>query len=165
MNEDVRQKADRDFSDTRYNWLRTQPRRRTLVITTYFLVAIYGYTTYNDLPLITLPTLILYMLCLWLLRVSVRGVTDYPDEVVDERMREQRGYTYRYAFLGVMGLMSLYLVFYIGNQVLAKPGYVPAMTADQLHEGAFTLFFAALALPSAIYAWSEPDEPVPAEDT
>ncbi len=156
---DVREKADRDFSDTRYNWLRTQPRRRLLVVLTYLLVLSYGTTNYFDLPFATLPALLLFMGCIWLLRVSVRGVTDYPDEVVDERMREMRGYTYRYAFMGVMVIMSGYLVIYIANQLLAKPGYVLPMTADQLHDLAFVTFFACMALPSAIYAWNEPGEP------
>lgn len=153
---DVERKAARDFSDTKYDWIRTEARRRLLVIITFALVLAYGLSNYFDLVFVTLPALIGYMICLWLLRMSVRGITDYPDDIVDERMREKRGYTYRYAYLGVMILISAYMVIYIANQVLAKPGYVSPITADQLHDMCFAFFFAGLALPSALYAWTEP---------
>ena len=154
---DVELKAARDFADTKYNWIRTSGRRRALVVLTFTLVFVYGLSNYFDMVFVTLPALLAYMACLWLLRVSVRGVTVYPDELVDERMRELRGYTYRYAYLGVMVLLSGFLIAYIVNQLLAKPGYAEAMTADQLHDLFFAFFFACLALPSALYAWTEPD--------
>ncbi len=155
--DDVARKADRDFADTRYDWLRSQRRRRLLVTLTMVFVAAYGWGNYYDWPVMTLATLILFGVCLWLLRIAVRGITDYPDEIVDERMREVRGLTYRYAFLGVMALLSIYLVGYIVNQLLAKSGLVVPMSADQLHELAFMFFFAGMALPSAIFAWNEPE--------
>ena len=155
--EDVARKADRDFADTRYDWLRSQRRRRLLVLLTMALVAVYGWGNYYEWPVTTLVALVLFFGCLWLLRIAVRGITDYPDEIVDERMREVRGLTYRYAFLGVMALFSIYLVFYIFNQLLAKAGLVTLMSAEQLHELGFTVFFTSMALPSAIFAWSEPE--------
>lgn len=155
--EDVARKADRDFADTRYDWLRSRGRRRALVLLTMAFVVVYGLGNYFAWPVTTLVTLILFGVCLWLLRVAVRGITDYPDEIVDERMREVRGVTYRYAFLGVMCLLSLYLIVYIGNQLLAKSDIVAPMTADQLHELAFMFFFASMALPTAIFAWNEPE--------
>lgn len=156
--QDIRSKAHRDFSDTRFNWIRTPSRRKALVMTTFLFVGLYGASNYLDWPLIALPALIAFGACYWLLRVSVRGVTDYPDEVVDERMREARGYTYRYAFIGTTGLTSLYLIAYIVNQLLAKAEFVLPMSADQLHDLAFVLLFSSIALPSAIHAWLEPEE-------
>lgn len=151
-------KADRDFSDTRYNWVRKPGRRKALVIVTFALVAVYGAANYFDWPLVALPALIGFGACYWLLRVSVRGVTDYPDEFVDERMREARGYTYRYAFIGATLLVSTYLITYIANQLMAKGGLVQPMSADQLHDLGFVLLFSCIALPSAIHAWLEPEE-------
>ncbi len=158
---DVAKKAERDFADTRFNWLRTRPRRRLLVGVTYSLVLVYAFSNYNDLPLLTLPAFLLFIGCVLLLRISVRGVTDYPDEIVDERIREERGYTYRYAFMGVIIFMSAYIVFFIGNALLAKAGYLPSISARQLHDLSFALFFGSMALPSAIWAWNETEpEPV-----
>lgn len=155
MLDKVAEKAKRDFSDTRFDFLRPLERRRMLVIVSYALVLAYGVLNHFDQPLWVLPTLITWGISLWLLRLSTRGITDYPDELVDERMREVRGLTYRYAFMGCIIFMSVFMIIYIANQLLAKGGSVEYITADQLHDMSFCLFFACMALPSAIYAWNE----------
>ncbi len=151
----VEQLAQRDFADTRYNWLRTQGRRRLLVVGCYAMLLLYGVGLFGDYHFLPLIGLIGFGLSLWLMRMAVRSVVDLPDEVVDERMREVRGITYREAYLGVMTLISLHLVAYIANRVLAKAGVFDAFTAEDLHQLTFLLFFAAMALPGALYAWRE----------
>ncbi len=156
-------KAEQDFSDTRFDWLRTRSARRRSVLLTFAVLLAYGFGVYNDWPITALVALLTYFGMIFVLRTSVRGVTDYPDELVDERMREERGHAYRLAFIGTMALSSLYLIMYIGNQLLAKAGSVSPMTADQLHDSFFVFFFASMILPSAIYAWTQ-DEFVEAAD-
>lgn len=160
MIDDAARKAERDFNDTRFNWLRTPRARRACVVLAFAVLVVYGFGIFYDLPVLSLVSLVTYLAMIFVLRTAVRGVTDYPDEVVDERMREERGHTYRLAYIGSMGLASLYLIMYIANQVMAKWGVVQPMSADLLHDSFFVFFFAALILPSAIYAWTinEPDE-------
>ncbi|MEO0422035.1 MAG: hypothetical protein AAF184_06850 [Pseudomonadota bacterium] len=151
----VEQMAEREFADTRFDWLRSLPRRRALVVVCYTTLVLYGIGVFGGFAVLTLVSLIAYMATLWLLRLAVRSAVDLPEEVVDERMRAVRGVTYREAFIGTMVLMSAYLMVYIGNALLAKQGVFAPITADQLHELAFVMFFAALALPGALYAWRE----------
>ncbi len=155
MIDEVRRKADRDFHDTRYDFVRPLGRRRALVVITFILLLGYGVLNYYDYPEFVLPILILWGICMWLLRMSTRGITDYPDEIVDERMRQVRGLTYRYAFMGSIVVISGYISIYIINQLWAKFGSAIPMTADQLHDMAFCMFFACMSLPSAIFAWNE----------
>jgi hypothetical protein len=153
----TQQQAARSFADTRWNWLRQKARRRALVLVSFSLVSLYGLALYFDWVFVALPALLSFMGTVWLMRVVVRGITDYPDELVDERMREVRGLVYRYAFLATIGLISVYMAAFIINQVLAKAGWAQPMSADQLHDLSFWLFFACMALPSAIFAWREPE--------
>ena len=155
--DEIADKAERELNDTRYNWLRSLQRRRLLVILSFCLVAVYTVPVYFEWVFVTLPALLAYLGCLWLPRVAVRGITEFPDELVDERMRQKRGHTYRLAFVGSITFMSLYLCLYIGNQVMAKAGWVLPLTADQLHGMAFVMIFASIILPSSIYAWTEPE--------
>lgn len=154
MLDDAAKKAAKDFSDTRFNWLRTLRARRCIVLLTFAILLCYALGLFREWHLLTLLSLIAYLAMIFVLRTSVRGITDYPDELVDERMREERGHTYRLAYIGTMALGSLYLVMYIGNQVLARQGVVTPMSADMLHDSFFVFFFAGLVLPSAIYAWT-----------
>ncbi|MEL7312641.1 MAG: hypothetical protein AAFN07_14100 [Pseudomonadota bacterium] len=155
MIDDVRRKAERDFHDTRYDFVRPLGRRRALVVLVFTLLAAYAVLNYFDYPEFVLPVFLLWGVSLWLIRMSTRGIVDYPDEIVDERMRSVRGQTYRYAFMGACVFMSAYMVFYIANQLMAKQGWVLPTTADQMHDLSFCLFFACMSLPSAIYAWNE----------
>jgi hypothetical protein len=151
--------ARRDQLDTRYNWLRVRSRRRQVVAITGMSLASLLIGHLLDQPWINLFALLAYMACLWLLRTAVRGMTHYPDELVDERILAARGKTYRLAYMGAMALMVVYLVSYIGNQLIAKLGWITPLSAEALHDYAFVCFFAALALPDAIHAWREPEEP------
>jgi len=47
--------AERGFRDTRFNWLRTQSRRRMLVLACFTILGIYGYSLLADRPVIS-PT-------------------------------------------------------------------------------------------------------------
>lgn len=155
MLQQVEEKAARDFSDTRYDFVRSQTRRRWLVVISYVLLTAYGLSSVLDVPEAALALLIFWGVSVWLLRTAIRGLTDYPDELVDERIREVRGQTYRLAFLGANCLFSVYLVIYIANQLLAKSGTVLPMSADTLHDLAFPFFFGMMVLPTAIFAWRE----------
>lgn len=147
--------ARRELHDQRFAFLRTLPRRRGLVVAVFALVAAYGVGMFADWPVLSLAALLGYMAGLWALRTATRTIPDLPEELVDERMREVRGRTYRLAYIGAMAGLSVYLVVYIANQVMAKAGWLAPMSADGLHDLSFVLLFSCLALPSSIYAWTE----------
>ncbi len=152
----------RDQLDTRYNWLRVQSRRRQLVVITVMSLVTLLLGHLLAQPWVNLFAMLVYLSCLMLLRTAVRGMTHYPDELVDERILAARGKTYRFAYLGAIALMMAYLLSYIGNELAVKFGWMLPLSAEALHDYAFVCFFAALALPDAIHAWREPEEPLAA---
>lgn len=151
----IEDQVERDLNDESWAWLRTRNRRRGLVLLTFSILLIYAFGTAN--PFVTLAALVAYGVCLWLLRKATRTITDIPDELVDERMRDVRGVTYRLSYLGTMTLISVYLVIYIGNRLMAQHEWMTELSAADLHDLAFVLFFACMALPSAVFAWREPE--------
>ena len=87
------------------------------------------------------------------LRVSVRGIADAPDELLDERQIQVRNTSFRYAYMG-MGyiVLLLFLLMIYGPRL----GLFGSDGAD----GAFLLIstmFVYASLPSMILAWREKD--------
>jgi hypothetical protein len=155
--DDVAERARRGFEDTRFDWLRTRPRRRLLSVLSILLLLLYAIATLNGYPALTLPALIGWGITLWLLRHATRSIPDLPDEVVDERMRKVRGQIYRQSYITVMALLSLYIATFIVNRVWVKFYDASLMTAVQLQDLSFVLFFAGMMVPSILYAWTERD--------
>jgi len=153
----VADEAERNLNDERYDWIRPVERRRGLVLLAVATGLIYAVSSLADWSIVTLLALVGYVALLWLLRIAVRAITDLPDEFVDERHRKQRDATYRLAYLGTMGFISVAILAYIVDRLLWKAGVSPGMSADQLHELILATFFLSMGLPSAIYAWREPE--------
>ena len=151
----VADKAERDLNDTRFDWLRTQPRRRQLSVGLLLLVGLYGFGTIGGYPVVALISIIAYGFGLWALRIATRSIPDLPDELVDERMREVRGTTYRWSYMVVMALISLFMATYIVSKLGTKFGGWAPMSAETMHELTFVLFFLGLAVPSIQFAWTE----------
>lgn len=153
----VADEAERNLNDERYDWIRPAGRRRGLVLLAAATGLTYAVASLADWPVFALGALIGYLMLLWLLRTAVRAITDLPEELVDERHSKQRGATYRYAYVGAMGLLSVAILAYIVDQLLVKAGASDGMAAEKLHEWLLAMFFLAMGLPSAIYAWREPE--------
>lgn len=152
---DKTDEARRSLDDERYDWLRPLARRRALVTAGLVLICAYAAGVFAEWPVLTLISLLGYIGVLYLLRIAVRAITDLPEELVDERMRQVRGGVYRYAYVGTMGLLSVAIAIFIVNQITTKLGWTTTMTGEQMHELMFVIFFFAMGLPSALYAWRE----------
>jgi len=147
--------ARRSLDDERYDWIRPLGRRRALVVAGALMILGYAVGMFAGWPVLTLASLLAYIGVLFLLRMAVRAITDLPDEVVDERMRQVRGGIYRHAYIGTMALVSVGIAVFIVNQITTKLGWTGTMTGEHMHELMFVIFFFAMGLPSALYAWSE----------
>ena len=153
----VAQHAERGFDDTRFDFLRPLSTRRAVVIATFGALGLYALSGAPGLSGLQLPALALYFALIWLLRVATRHVTDLPDGIVDERLRQVRGYTYRYAYLGALAAAALVVAAIGGYAFVSADGLAtPIHLGDALHS-ALVVFFAAMVLPNAVYAWSEPE--------
>ncbi len=149
--------ATRDLEDQRFNKLRTTTARKRLVIVT--AITLLGLLLGNlwQWPVVSLIALLAFALCLVALRIAVRNIVDMPDELVDERMRAQRGEVYRLAFFGIVAVFSLLFTLDIAALLGAKVGLgVQPLSAEQWRDCVMTVFFTAIAMPSAIYAWRAP---------
>lgn len=148
-------KAEKGFRDTRFNWLRTQPRRRMLVITCFVILGIYGYSTLTDRSGISLISLVAYFACMWLLRIAVRHMANLPPEVIDERMLQVRNNSYRLAYMGLTVFLIIGLFTYVFNKSLSAIFGIPLFTTEQVSNLFWVVFFASLILPGSMIAWTE----------
>ena len=87
------------------------------------------------------------------LRISVRGIADAPDELLDERQIKIRDTSFRYAYYGFGHIvLVLLLLMNIGPEVkLFQP---------EGNDGSYliiSMMFLCAALPSMILAWRERD--------
>lgn len=153
----VAERAQRDFDDTRYDWLRLRSRRRTLCLLSIAMLLLYAAGTLGGYPALALAALVSWGVTVWLLRVATRSIPDLPDEVVDERMRSVRGHIYRLSYIAVMALLSLYMMTFVANRVWVKFNDAALMTADQIQDLSFVLFFAGMMVPTILFAWTERD--------
>jgi hypothetical protein len=87
------------------------------------------------------------------LRVSVRGIADAPDELLDERQIEIRDTSYRYAYLSMGYLViALLLLIFFGPEV--------SLFQAEGNDGSYLMIatlFAFASAPSMILAWRERD--------
>jgi hypothetical protein len=87
------------------------------------------------------------------LRISVRGIADAPDELLDERQIKIRDTSFRYAYHGLGGIVAaLLLLMNVGPEVqLFQP---------EGNDGIYlmiSMLFLSASLPSMILAWRERD--------
>ena len=155
--------------NSKYKWLRLQRNRRILVtIFALGLIAVslgsYWPTFKTNLNLSGDVAVIIYSVSAvfvvfavvvgyCLLRVSVRGIADAPDDLLDERQIKIRNTSFRYSYylLGyiTMGLIIL-LLFGPGLRLFESEGN----DASYLF---IAVLFAFASLPSMILAWRERD--------
>jgi hypothetical protein len=157
--------------NSKYRWLRPQRNRRVLVglmVLGFLTVAMGSYwrtmKRINAVELsgeveialfsvwaifVVLAVLVGYLF----LRISVRGIGDAPDELLDERQIKVRNTSIRYAYYAmgyvVLGLLSL---MFFGPEL--------KMFQPEGNDGSYLMIatlFAYASMPSMVMAWRERD--------
>ena len=170
--EGVTEKGVKDLlnnENSKYRWLRSQKNRRILVVlmalgTALVAAGSYWPTLKTNLDLSDGTEVVIYsvtaifaifavLLGYLLLRISVRGIGDAPDELLDERQIKVRDTSFRYAYYGLGYIVvALLLLMNVGPEVqLFQP---------EGNDGSYliiSMLFLSAALPSMILAWRERD--------
>ena len=155
--------------NSKYRWLRSQRNRRILVFVMtlgFVLVAMGSYwpTLKTNMNLSDGTAVVIYsvsaivvilavLLGYLLLRISVRGIADAPNELLDERQIKIRDASFRYAYyaLGYLIVALLILMIYAPELKLFEP---------EGNDGSYliiSMLFACSSLPSMVLAWRERD--------
>ena len=155
--------------NSKYRWLRSQRNRRMLVVVMalgFVLVAMGSYwpTLKTNMNLSDGTAVIIYsvsaifvifaaLLGYLLLRISVRGIADAPNELLDERQIKIRDTSFRYAYymLGYLMMALLILMLYAPELKLFAP---------EGNDGSYliiSILFTCSSLPSMVLAWREKD--------
>ena len=170
--EGVTEKGVKDLlnnENSKYRWLRSQKNRRILVVlmalgTALVAAGSYWPTLKTNLDLSDGTSVVIYsvtaifaifavLLGYLFLRISVRGIADAPDELLDERQIKIRDTSFRYAYYGLGYIVvALLLLMNVGPEVqLFQP---------EGNDGSYliiSMLFLSAALPSMILAWRERD--------
>lgn len=155
--------------NSKFRWLRSQRNRRILVILMALglvLIAMGSYwpTLKTNLNLPNGAELLIYSVTVIFviiavvggysfLRISVRGIADAPDELLDERQIMIRNTSFRYAYF-LMGYVVL------GLMLLTVTGPELQLFQSSGNDGSYlliALLFAFASMPSMVLAWRERD--------
>jgi hypothetical protein len=155
--------------NSKYRWLRSQKNRRILVVlvalgTALVAAGSYWPTLKTDLDLSDGTEVVIYsvtaifaifavLLGYLFLRVSVRGIADAPDELLDERQIKIRDTSFRYAYYAMGYLIA-------GLLILVLSGPELKLFEPEGNDGSYlmiSMMFLCAALPSMILAWRERD--------
>lgn len=155
--------------NSKFHWLRPQRNRRVLValITAgLFALAMGSYwstskTTMNlsegaEILIFNLTAIFVIFAVLvgyLLLRISVRGIGDAPDELLDERQIKVRNTSFRYAYYAMGYLIAGLLIFMLSGPDLK-------LFQPEGNDGSYMIIavlFAFSSMPSMVLAWRERD--------
>jgi hypothetical protein len=155
--------------NSKYRWLRSQKNRRILVVlmalgTALVAAGSYWPTLETNLDLSDGTSVVIYsvtailaifavLLGYLFLRVSVRGIADAPDELLDERQIKIRDTSFRYAYYAMGYLIA-------GLLILVLSGPELKLFEPEGNDGSFliiSMLFLSASLPSMILAWRERD--------
>ena len=162
-------KSHLNDENSEFAWLRSQRNRRVLVVLMSLGLALTASGSYwnsikkqfnldSDVEIIVFSIAAIFVLLSVVggysfLRISVRGLADAPDELLDERQIQIRNTSFRYAYL-VMGYLVLFLM------LLVIVGPRLELFGSDGPDGSFLLIsvmFIFASLPSMILAWREKD--------
>ena len=155
--------------NSKLRWLRPQRNRRILVaLMVVGLIALmtgsYWPTLKTNMNLSSGAEIVIYsvaaifvifavLVCYLFLRISVRGIGDAPNELLDERQIKVRDTSFRYAYYAmgyvVLGLLLLMLI-----------GPDLQMFQSKGNDGSYLVIatlFAYSSMPSMFLAWRERD--------
>ena len=155
--------------NSKYRWLRSQRNRRILVVVMTLGIVLVGMGSYwptlkTNMNLSDGTAVVIYsvsaifvifavLLGYLLLRISVRGIADAPNELLDERQIKIRDTSFRYAYYG-FGYIVLVLL------LLMNLGPEVKLFQPQGNDGSYliiSMLFLCAALPSMVMAWRERD--------
>jgi hypothetical protein len=162
-------KALLNDENSKFRWLRPQRNRRILVVLmTVGLIAVtmgsYWPTLKTNVNLSSGAEIIVYSVTAifvifavlggyLFLRISVRGIGDAPDELLDERQIKVRDTSFRYAYYAMGYLIS-------GLLILMLSGPELKLFEPEGNDGSYVIIavvFAFSAMPSMVLAWRERD--------
>jgi MFS family permease len=155
--------------NSKYRWLRPQRNRRVLVLLMafgLFLVSLGSYwpTLKKNLDLSDGTSIVVYsvtalfvvfavLVGYLFLRISVRGIGDAPDELLDERQIKVRDTSFRYAYYAMGYLIA-------GLLILMLSGPELKLFEPDGNDGSYVIIavlFAFSSMPSMVLAWRERD--------
>jgi hypothetical protein len=155
--------------NSKYRWLRPQRNRRVLVLLMafgLFLVSLGSYwpTLKTNLDLSDGTSIVVYsvtalfvvfavLVGYLFLRISVRGIGDAPDELLDERQIKVRDTSFRYAYYAMGYLIA-------GLLILMLSGPELKLFEPEGNDGSYVIIavlFAFSSMPSMVLAWRERD--------
>ena len=155
--------------NSKYRWLRSQKNRRILVLVMTLglvLVAMGSYwaTLKTNMNLSGGTAVIIFSVAAifvifavlvgyLLLRISVRGIGDAPDELLDERQIAVRNTSFRYAYYAMGYLIA-------GLLILMLSGPELKLFEPEGNDGSYVIIavlFAFSSMPSMVLAWRERD--------
>jgi len=162
-------KALLNDENSKFRWLRPQRNRRILVVLmTLGLIAVamgsYWPTLKSNVNLSSGAEIIVYsvtaifvifavLVGYLFLRISVRGIGDAPDELLDERQIKVRDTSFRYAYYAMGYLIA-------GLLILMLSGPELKLFEPDGNDGSYVIIavlFAFSAMPSMVLAWREQD--------
>ena len=155
--------------NSKYRWLRSQRNRRILVFVMTLgvvLVAMGSYwpTLKTNMNLSDGTAVVIYsvtaifaifavLMGYLFLRISVRGIADAPDELLDERQIKIRDTSFRYAYYAMGYLIA-------GLLILMLSGPDLKLFQPEGNDGSYVMvavLFAFASMPSMVLAWRERD--------
>jgi hypothetical protein len=155
--------------NSKYGWLRPQRNRRVLVsLMVVGLIAVamgsYWPTLKTNMNLSSGAEIIVYsvtaifvifavLVGYLFLRISVRGIGDAPNELLDERQIKVRDTSFRYAYYAMGYLIA-------GLLILMLSGPELKLFEPEGNDGSYVIIavlFAFSAMPSMVLAWRERD--------
>ena len=155
--------------NSKFRWLRSQRNRRVLVILMALGLVLIAMGSYwptlktnlnlpNGAELLVYSVTVIFVIIAVVggysfLRISVRGIADAPDELLDERQIMIRNTSFRYAYF-LMGYVVL------GLMLLIVTGPELQLFESSGNDGSYlliALLFAFASLPSMVLAWRERD--------
>jgi hypothetical protein len=155
--------------NSKYRWLRPQRNRRvlvTLMVVGLITVAMGSYwpTLKTNMNLSSGAEIIVYtvtaifvifavLVGYLFLRISVRGIGDAPNELLDERQIKVRDTSFRYAYYAMGYLIA-------GLLILMLSGPELKLFEPEGNDGSYVIIavlFAFSSMPSMVLAWRERD--------
>jgi cytochrome bd-type quinol oxidase subunit 2 len=155
--------------NSKFRWLRLQRNRRvlvTLMVVGIITVAMGSYwpTLKTNMNLSSGAEIIVYsvtaifvifavLVGYLFLRISVRGIGDAPDELLDERQIKVRDTSFRYAYYAMGYLIA-------GLLILMLSGPELKLFEPEGNDGSYVIIavlFAFSSMPSMVLAWREQD--------
>jgi hypothetical protein len=162
-------KALLNDENSKFRWLRPQRNRRVLVILMALGLVLVSMGSYwpifkTDLNLSADVEVAVYSVTAifvifavvggyLLLRISVRGIGDAPNELLDERQIKVRDTSFRYAYYAMGYLIA-------GLLILMLSGPEIKLFEPEGNDGSYVIIavlFAFSSMPSMVLAWREQD--------